>query len=68
MREPTPPPQPRSPSPNRNTVDDGVYRPYKDDPVAYNEDEPTHDEIMLEQRQMMDGQLFLIDILLLINY
>ncbi|KAF8598867.1 syntaxin-like protein [Ceratobasidium sp. AG-I] len=56
VREPTPPPQPRSPSPSRKPADDGVYRPYKDDPVAYNEDGPTHDEVMLEQRQMMDEQ------------
>lgn len=56
VRVPTPPPQPRSPSPNRKVVDDGVYRPYKDDPVAYDENGPTHDEMLLEQRQMMDEQ------------
>jgi len=56
VREPTPPP-PRSPPPaGRKTLDDGAYRPYKDEPVAYDEDGPTHDVIMLEQRQMMDEQ------------
>ncbi|QRV78488.1 SNARE complex subunit [Ceratobasidium sp. AG-Ba] len=56
VRAPTPPQAspPRSPSPRNNAIDDGVYRPYKDEPGE--EDGPTHDEIMLQQRQMMDEQ------------
>lgn len=54
VREPTPPLPP--PSPKRQGSDDGVYRPYKDEPAPFEEDEPTHDEILLQQRQMMDEQ------------
>ncbi|KAG9100777.1 hypothetical protein FS749_012891 [Ceratobasidium sp. UAMH 11750] len=56
VRAPTPPAlsPPRSPPPRNGGLDDGIYRPYKDEPA--DEDGPTHDEIMLEQRQMMDGK------------
>ncbi|KAG8705042.1 hypothetical protein FRC08_001886 [Ceratobasidium sp. 394] len=56
VRAPTPPAPspPRSPPPRNGGLDDGIYRPYKDEPV--DEDGPTHDEIMLEQQQMMDEQ------------
>ncbi|KAG8715413.1 hypothetical protein FRC09_016644 [Ceratobasidium sp. 395] len=60
VRAPTPPvaSPPRSPSrsPRDGGLDDGVFRPYKDEPAAYEEDGQTHDEIMLQQRQMMDEQ------------
>ncbi|KAG9083373.1 hypothetical protein FRC07_013927, partial [Ceratobasidium sp. 392] len=58
VRAPTPPVSspPRSPSPRNGTLDDGIFRPYKDEPAAYEEGGATHDEIMLEQRQMMDEQ------------
>lgn len=56
VRAPTPPQAspPRSPSPQRELIDDGIYRPYKDEPAE--EDGLTHDGMLLQQRQMMDEQ------------
>jgi syntaxin 8 len=59
VREPTPPTPSPPPSPRRGALDDGIYRPYKDEPVAYEDDEQTHDGIVLQQRQMMDGTFYL---------
>jgi len=56
VREPTPPTPSPPLSPRRGAHDDGIYRPYKDEPAAYEEDDQTHDGIVLQQRQMMDDQ------------
>ncbi|KAG8742972.1 hypothetical protein FRC10_000594 [Ceratobasidium sp. 414] len=56
VRVPSPPAPspPQSPPPRDGGLEGGIYRPYKDEPA--DEDGPAHDEIMLQQRQMMDGE------------
>ena len=56
VREPTPPLLPSTPPKRRTSSEEGVYRPYKDEPAPYDENEPSHDEMILQQRQMMDEQ------------
>jgi syntaxin 8 len=57
VRDPTPPLPPSPPTPKRKPSDDAIFRPYKDEPAAYEDDGPSHDGILLQQRQMMDGKL-----------
>ncbi|CAE6437756.1 syntaxin 8 [Rhizoctonia solani AG-1 IB] len=56
VRDPTPPLPPSPPTPKRKPSDDAIFRPYKDEPAAYEDDGPSHDGILLQQRQMMDEQ------------
>ncbi|CAE6413962.1 unnamed protein product [Rhizoctonia solani] len=55
-REPNPPLPLSPPAPTRKASDDAIFRPYKDDPVSYEDEGPSHDEILLQQRQMIDEQ------------
>ncbi|CAE6397777.1 unnamed protein product [Rhizoctonia solani] len=56
VREPTPPLPPSSPVPKRKSSNDAIFQPYKDEPAPYEDDGPSHDDILLQQRQMMDDQ------------
>ncbi|CEL53532.1 syntaxin-like protein [Rhizoctonia solani AG-1 IB] len=56
VRDATPPLPPSPPTPKRKPSDDAIFRPYKDEPAAYEDDGPSHDGILLQQRQMMDEQ------------
>ncbi|CAE7108102.1 unnamed protein product [Rhizoctonia solani] len=54
-RAPTPPP-PSPPVPKRQSSDDAIFRPYKDEPAPFEDETPSHDAILLQQRQMIDEQ------------
>ncbi|CAE6422021.1 unnamed protein product [Rhizoctonia solani] len=56
VREPTPPPPPSPHAPKRKPSDDAIFRPYKDEPAPYEDEGPSHDDILLQQRQMIDEQ------------
>ncbi|ELU39775.1 SNARE domain-containing protein [Rhizoctonia solani AG-1 IA] len=41
--------------PHRKSSNDAIFQPYKDEPAPYEDDGPSHDDILLQQRQMMDA-------------